>query len=479
MKKFLITFASLFFIFIFVWIFKSKNPANRPITDNSFTNEGLWWADEENLPKPSEDWVLDPEIPENYIPVPGEDELYMVIDENGLITKYRQREKQEDGSWVWETVNPDIPKNYEAVEGLTDVYKVVNEDKSVSYFKYIRNEDDTFAFIPVDEHGNPIENKAPTGEEIPSNYVRITGNIYAVYNENNVIVGYKERSIDENGKYVWKDCEKPEPPAETDKSESDETSKENNDQSNPADESKPDTSKPDTSKPDISNPDTSKPETSNPDVSFPTAGRTETEVITTYEISGNWKITYETIVTRTYDENNELVSTKKEGPKEVNRTPITDTDKVPDKSLIKGTLVEELARVKIGLLFDTDLAKEVLVILNAERAAANIGPLTMNEGSSSMLLSQIRCIDMATFGHTDYNSPMYGTIDEMCDQFKVTAKSGAAEIVWKTGSDRSAEAIASRIRIMANESINNPDFTSIGLTIVSKGGFYYINVVLL
>lgn len=48
---------------------------------------------------------------------------------------------------------PDIPENYEKVEGLENVYKVTNSDGSISYVKYVRNDDDTFTFVPVDKKG--------------------------------------------------------------------------------------------------------------------------------------------------------------------------------------------------------------------------------------------------------------------------------------------------------------------------------------
>ena len=61
--------------------------------------------------------------------------------------------------------------SYEAVEGLENVYKVTLDDGTVEYFLYIRNKDDTFAFVPVDENGVRLD--APKGgtSEIPENFV--------------------------------------------------------------------------------------------------------------------------------------------------------------------------------------------------------------------------------------------------------------------------------------------------------------------
>lgn len=59
-----------------------------------------------------DEWKLDPEIPLNYMPVPGENELYMVIDNDGKIIGYRQRIKQIDGSWEMGRCKSCIPDNY-------------------------------------------------------------------------------------------------------------------------------------------------------------------------------------------------------------------------------------------------------------------------------------------------------------------------------------------------------------------------------
>lgn len=61
----------------------------------------------------------------------------MVIDHDGNIIQYRQRTKQEDGSWLWKDVNLNIPANYVAVPGLKDIYKVTAENGTVSYYKYV------------------------------------------------------------------------------------------------------------------------------------------------------------------------------------------------------------------------------------------------------------------------------------------------------------------------------------------------------
>jgi len=483
MKKLLILFSVLLVVFMGVWMFKSKSPNVRPSDDVDSRGNDWWNNGESQLPVADIDWVLDPEIPENYIPVPGADELYMIVGDDGLIEEYRHREKQEDGSWVWSTVNPDIPDNYEPVEGLKNVYKVTKNDGSVMYVEYVRNADDTFAFVEVDETGKRIEPEAPKDEKIPENYIHIGNNIYAVYNEHGVCIGYKQRSSDNNGNYVWTDCEAP---VKDDSSKPSEQPNESN--TTMPSISQPDISRPDSgnnsppnndsSHTDISNPDTttSKPDTN---ISNPSNTYTETETIISTETKGGWVITYQTIIYRTYTSDGVLQSTKKEGPTEISRVKATDDNgQAPDKSKIASTLSAELARVNVGLIYEKELANQVLVEINAQRSAAGLPALLMHEGNEAYMLSATRAADMAIYNHTDYDSPMYGTLAEMCSLFKITTSS-PSEVLWRTTSEKSATAIATRLQLMGGEVFVNSKYTAIGISIVSKNGYFYISAVMI
>jgi len=480
MKKLLTLFVALVLIFMGTWVFKSKSPSNRP--DNIINSTAsIWWnASAAELPNADKNWVLDPEIPENYIPVPGEDELYMVVDENGLITAYRQRTKQDDGSWLWETVNPDIPDNYEKVEGLDDVYKVVNEDGTVSYFKYIRNEDDTYAFVPVDEKGNPLKDTVPNGSEIPDNYKRVSGNVYAVYNENGVIIGYKERKVDSDGNYYWVDCEKPKEAVSSGTSyNSGSTTNSNNMGNNNIFQNYPNLNY---NGGGSNNNGTGNNNNNNTQSEVITNGNgtyTQTETIITTETTGGWVITYQTVVTRTYSNKGELISTKKDGPTEISKVRATsDSGDTPDKSKVASTLSGEYARVSTGLYYNTSLAQDVVTQINAERTASGLASLTLSTNSSEGMIAAIRSADMATYNHSDYDSALYGNLYEMCKTFGVSC-SAPSEIIWKTTSDKSASAIASRLQVMSNGSLTSGEYNTIGLSIVSKGGYYYIDAILL
>ena len=212
LKRLVVIFLIILTVFASLWIFKSKTPSGRPDSYAGGLSEGnYWWSTVSVDPELNSSWLLDPGIPDNYIPVPGKSGLYMVVDEDGFITGYKTGEKQEDGSWRWTDTNPDIPENFEAVPGLENVYKVTGDDGSVRYFRYIRNQDDTFAFVEVDSKGNQIGETTPKGSEIPQNYERVNRNQYAVRNDNGVVIGYKERQEDPEtpGEYVWINISEP------------------------------------------------------------------------------------------------------------------------------------------------------------------------------------------------------------------------------------------------------------------------------
>lgn len=312
MKKLLLILAVLVAIFVGVWTVKLRTPITPadPFA-NGTSDETPWWETSNGeAPTPDEAWVLDHEIPDNYIPVLGGNELYMVIGEDGKVIKYRQRAKQEDGSWTWEDIDPNIPQNYVPVEGLENVYSVTEIDGTVRYYLYTRNDDDTYFFTEVDEHGKPLRDTTPANDEIPANFIRVDGtNIYAVYNEYGVLVGYKERIREEDGTYRWVDAEAP--------------AQKNNQPSQgntiPVGEG---------GIPSVSGGQTGGDINiiaSDPD--NPEKGYIEEQSYTDIRHENGWCIVYETLVRRTYDAQGNLISTKKEGPTEINRFPESELSK--------------------------------------------------------------------------------------------------------------------------------------------------------
>jgi len=491
MKQIVIIFISMLTLFIGAWTVKAQTPAGA--IDNMTHYASGVWQGYDGKSEVSPEWILDPEIPENYLPVPGRRELYMIIDDNGRITGYRQRTQQADGSWVWADVNPDIPEHYEAVSGLKDVYKVTGADGKVSYFKYIRNEDDTFAFVPVDQYGNPLTD-TPKGTDIPENYRRITGNIYAVLNEHGVIIGYKERRSNADGTFSWVDCEKPvikqdtgNPyiPGTTPNIPGGNNPQNPNNPYNPQNPGNPyQPGNPSNPYPDPSNPNNPNGPGTLPGIITqpqPDGTYIETETLITSETAGGWTMTYQTVVIRVYNERGVLLSTKKEGPTLISRVQAGSNDpNAPDPSKIAKTLNEEVARVSTGITFKTDLAREVLNELNAERTASGLPTLSMDTGSNAYKVAQILAADMANFNHADFDSPLYGTLSNLLNRFSIQSN-GPSHNSWKTTTSKTASAIHTRFMTLdgARQARMSGSYTNIGIAIVQKNGYYFIAEILL
>ena len=79
MKKLFFTFIALLIVFFSAWGIKLRMPINRP---NNVQGEQqvAWYETRYTAPTAEEEWTLDPEIPVNYLPVAGEDEVYMLLD---------------------------------------------------------------------------------------------------------------------------------------------------------------------------------------------------------------------------------------------------------------------------------------------------------------------------------------------------------------------------------------------------------------
>ena len=367
MKRITLTFMILLSVFFTIWGVKMKHPINRPENVKEDT-ETPWYETKYQAPKADDEWTLDPEIPLNYIPVPGEDELYMVVDDSGNITNYRKRVKQADGSWVWQDVNPDIPDNYEKVDGLDNVYKVTNKDGTTEYKQYVRNDDDTYCFVPVDEKGNPLDLKNDAST-ISKNYVHADGNIYALYNKDNVKMGYRERVKNNDGSYSWKVADPPKTSKIAGNGSGLVTKKNQNTSSGSSNNS----SSSDANKTLVGDSGNSSTKKINSDGTY-----TITEKTVDTKTENGYTITYQTTVNSTYSKDGVLLSTKKDGPYEVSRVAATEETAKADQSKIASTLDGELSRVSAKVTFDTNKANEVLAKLNAERKNQGLNTLSMS-----------------------------------------------------------------------------------------------------
>ena len=451
MKKLLFILLTLDLAFILIWTLKLRTPIGHEIIAPSEEDQP-WWATTETgeAPTPDAAWILDPEIPENYVPVLNADELYMVIDDNGNILKYRHRYQLEDGTWIWEDTDPNIPENYEAVEGLENVYRVVGEDGSVRYFRYTRNSDDTYFFTEVDEEGNPLKSDIPQGSDIPPNYIRVKDNIYAVYNEYGVLTGYQERYIDANGNYAWRSCDAP-------------VMQEEN---LPIAGGMPSGS------------------TTGGDIYIVSGqqnaqqeeGYTETETQTdTVKTEDGWTVIYETTITRTYDRSGNLISTKKDGPTEVNRFPTTSiNENILPTSHTEPNLKDETVRATTGLQYNDAMKSEIFALLNAQRTENHLSPLNL-ASSSGDDLAKCKAADMAINGTLTGDSKLYGSIQDMCERF-CPSLSPFGESLWRCPSTKSSENIHSRFQSLRSsfDLRMSPEITSIAIAVVSDQSNHYI-----
>lgn len=496
MKKISSVFLALLVIFCLVWVIKPKTIIDNtiPVVDES----GAWWlsGNGEKI-SVNEEWILDPEIPENYVPVPGEKEVYMVIGENGEITQYRKRTQGKDGSWIWDTIK-NIAMDINPTE-IEDIFEI-KTNNTTEYLKYIRNEDNSFAFVESDKDGNIIGFDVPVSNKIPENYIKIKGNIYAVIDENGVIICYKEKIVDENGNITWKNVGRPEsapnvqtgsfttkkpetvpsiPLTTTTSSQTlpswtlpPLTTSNKNETDKPSPNSKPETSV--TTKP-FTPPSTSDTNNSSTPNDTPDGSYTETETTTEFKIVGEYKVKYETKIIKTYNKNGELLSTKKEGPKEVSREKIIfEESEKPDKNKVESTLKNEFIRMSEKVTYETELMNEIFTLLNKERKDNGINTLSMNSNSEAMMIAKIFAADMALYNHADEISPLYGTLNDLIVKYKVNAEYSSSNI-WKC-TPKNAEQIHTRLQTLQNSKDirMNKQFKDVGIAVVEKNGYYYI-----
>lgn len=472
MRKSIVTICFLFVSLVGVWTYKINNPINEPKA-HAIESDKSWWEDESSIPIADEKWTLDPEIPSNYIPVMGEEELYMEVDEEGYIVAYHKREQMKDGTWVWEEVNPDIPDNYEPVDGKKDIYKVTDENGNVKYYKYIRNKDDTYAFVEVDKDGNEILDETVKNGSIPANFIHVTGNIYAVYNENGVLLGYKQRIQNNDGSYSWVECEEPKDKNSTSTTTGSITSGINTNigssgNSNLSGNKNPNNQSQGGIVGGVGAGNTTT--TNNNDGTY-----TEVETYTETKTTGGYKITYETKITKVYSSDGKLKSTKKDGPNEISRVKVTESNSdAPDTSKIASTIDGELARVKGSVSFNTSLANELFAELNAERVSNGLPQLSFNSGSNQTKLAQLIAADMAIYNHSDYDSPLYGTLADLMNRYSIGG-TAPAENIWRSTSKTAAQ-INTRFQTLdtSRNTRMNTEYTSVGIAIVEKNGYMYI-----
>ena len=196
-----------------------------------------------------------------------------------------------------------------------------------------------------------------------------------------VVTGYMERVLDDDGNYTWKACQKPKGKCGKRKMRQKSRlgrSKQSKQKNQPVRTGGNGIT--------IINPGTTTEEISG-------GGYVETETIVDKKNSGGWIITYQTVITRTYDASGKLVSTKKTGPTEISKVQsVTGSGSAPDASAVRATLSEEYERVSSGLKYRDDIAQSVLSKLNEERTSNGLQALKLSAGSDVYKIAGLRLL---------------------------------------------------------------------------------------
>lgn len=503
MKSLMTLFVCLLGLFLGSWAYRVKTPINRPDEYAEGVNEDAGnWLERKASKKVDDEWILDASLPPNYLPVPGQENLYMVVDNDGKILKYKKRTKQIDGTWTYEDYNPDIPEDYIPVEGLENVYMVKNPDGSTAYFKYIRNEDDTYAWVPVDEHGEYL-GKSEDATVIDGKHVHITGNIYELLDDNGVVIGYDKRIQDADGKFKWVETLQPDLDsisADWKKKVEEAANKKHDDDTDYAAqyESEKDnvgngivnSTPPSLSTGDvnISMGDPAGSINVTPDtvsvINNEDGTHTETRVIRETKTIDGWTSTYETRIENVYDSSGELLSSRTSEPTEVDRHQALSNDSSgakpvseADRSKKEDTVDKETVRVASKIEYDDATAAEIVNLLNAERSKNGLQALQQTQLATS--IAKLRAADMLTYDYTEKDLPTYGTLSEMLNEYDVSS-SAPGETLYKTA-PRSAYDINTRFQVddNARKTRQSAAGTQVGIAIAKGNGCVYICEVVL
>ena len=95
--------------------------------------------------------TLPDDAPDNYVPVPGFENQFMVLGDDGSVESYAERELL-GGTWVWKEAEPsaiDVP-------GSDGLFAVVCDDGSLVYYRYEKGNGGSYSFVMTDADGTPI-----------------------------------------------------------------------------------------------------------------------------------------------------------------------------------------------------------------------------------------------------------------------------------------------------------------------------------
>ena len=113
--------------------------------------------------------------------------------------------------------------------------------------------------------------------------------------------------------------------------------------------------------------------------------------------------------------------------------------------------------------------KEVLRLVNIERAAAGLKPLTLHTELSKV--ARIKSQDMKNNNYFDHNSPVYGTPSEMMEKFGIRYTAAAENIAM--GYFTPAVVVEGWMNSSGHrKNIMNANFTHIGIGHVASGNYW-------
>lgn len=448
-KKWIIIFVSAFAgIFALIYFAGFKNATKISFHNNENT---------ESIAKkikttPDSDWILDPTIPGNYVPVPGEVDLFMVLNEDGTVKEYRRRIKQEDGSWAWETVENPTGKEVEKVKETPygDLFKFTDDNGFEEYKRFVLDENNGFTWVDTDETG--LDLGLPTTSQLPENFVAMPNNTFAYYNDKGVLQSYLQRTVNDDGSYNWSLVSRPDMIAYQSFDREDELDISDFGQS-------------------LVGTDFQFGDTTYSDEVWSPSGDTKTQTVKypeQEEIDG-YIIVYETVITTVSDKEGNILSTKKDRF-EKGRYPAMGDSSVT--GTMSKTLSGEAQRLSSQVSYRIDIANQLLDALNTERSKNGKQPLGMDTGDL-YALSQIKAADMGITSITSKTSSTYGTIKDLATRYQAQVNNPEETVVEAYPTDITAihnkfmsDATVKNYRLSANR---------IAISVVENNGKIYVS----
>ena len=468
MNKLFLILSILIVLLGIVIYFKSTIPVNRQDSISYSKGAGVWWDTTlwSNV-KTDRDWFLDPEIPVNYVPVIGMDETYMVLNEDGTVNRYRRRVKNDDGNWVWsDIIEDDMPVSFRPSVIDDDIYSFIGSSGDEEFYRYVRNGDDSYAFVPVDTDGKDIGYEKPSGDTLPDNFVLVNDNTYASLDDHGVIIKLWEKDFNDLGAVYWQEIHRDYQNAGSGITDPYISGNYNNRS----------LEMPSLTTTAVSQvPVTTDSSTLPYGITLEDSQTYSTETFTESKTTGGWNVTYETVYTYIYNADGTLYATHKDGPNEIERIQVFEqhSSLSQDAALIESNIEAEVIRVSAGLNHRNDISASVLAGLNNARADEGLAPLTMAYGSDADRLATIFAADMAKYNYGDIESPLYGTVEELAKRYGINRS--VSINVWRCG-EKSADEINTRLQTAESSRNVRMDSTksNVGISIVSANGFFYI-----